>query len=263
MDYKARLEFLCDCVREAYGEVSQAEMRVSDKGAFDNVTNFDTGIEKILIDRISARYPDDMIISEEFNSKNEYLSENGASAGGAWVIDPIDGTVNMAHGNKLFGVQCAYMYGGETQASLIYLPVFGEWFTAIKGEGAYLNGDRILVMRRDFQNAMVTLGDFSHKSELHASQQYALIERLYRVVGKLRLFGAASVDFAFLAAGRTDGMIMFTRNIWDIAPGLLIAKEAGAIIGNFEGKPYDFCRDSIVAAATQEMFDLMTGRETE
>ncbi|MEG1663424.1 MAG: inositol monophosphatase family protein, partial [Clostridia bacterium] len=101
------------------------------------------------------------------------------------------------------------------------------------------------------------LGDFSHRSEKQAEEQFELIGRLYKKIGKLRLFGAASIDFAFIASGRTDGMIMFTKNLWDIAPGWLLVAEAGAKVTNLDGESYQFGMDEIVVTATDEMLKIM------
>lgn len=250
MKHSKEIEFMKTAVERAYAEISREEMRVTDKGEFDSVTNLDYGMEKVLLAMLKESFPDDRVVSEEFNTDNEL-------GGRCWTIDPIDGTVNMAHNTNMYGVQIAFLIDQSVEASLIYLPCYNEMYTAVRGEGAFCNGKRVCVAKRRLGNCMVSLGDFSHRKPVQSEQQMRLVERLRTKVSKLRLYGAACVDFAFLASGRTDAMIMFTKHLWDIAPGWLLSEEAGAKVVNLKGEAYTFGDDEILAIANEELAQLM------
>ncbi len=252
MRYFDELELMKSAVVEAWEIFKNEEMNVSDKGAYDLVTNIDKDMERFISARIREKFPADKIVGEEFNA------EYGLPTGRAWVIDPVDGTVNMAHGLGIYGVQVAFFDGGEVVASLIYLPTFGETYTAVKGEGAYLNGKRTHVRERSLNNAMVSIGDCSHKPQYIQDIKDCVEGKLKPKIGKFRNFGAASFDFACLASGRTDGYILFTKNLWDIYPGLLVSAEAGAKIVSPTGEDYDYYRDEgICALAGSALVDVL------
>ncbi len=241
-------EYVC----RAWEIFGSEEMDVSDKGAYDCVTNIDKDMEKYLSDRIRETFRGDKIVGEEFSA--EYAIPDGR----AWIIDPVDGTVNMSHGLGLYGVQIGFFDGGEIAASLIYLPTFGEIYTAVRGEGAYLNGKRTFVNVRSLNSSMVSIGDCSHKPQYIQDIKDGVVGKLQPKIGKFRNFGAASFDFACLASGRTDGYILFTKNLWDIYPGLLISMEAGAKIVSPYGEDYDYYRDEgVCALASDALVDVL------
>ena len=119
-----------------------------------------------------------------------------------------------------------------------------------------LNDVRIRVSGRSAEDAVISVGDYSHKTEAHAKGQIARVGYLYDRVSKLRHFGAASVDFAWFASGRTDAFMMYTRNLWDILPGWLIAEEAGGIALSVNGGPYRPGEDGIVVCASSSVAEL-------
>lgn len=252
MSYEKEKQLLTAAVLDAWDTFKDAPKEIKSKGAFDCVTNVDFGMERFITAHILREFPADRIIGEEFSP------EQGIPQDRAWVLDPIDGTVNFSHGLNLFGVQCALFEGGEAVLSVIYIPHLNETYTAVKGEGAYLNGKRIKVIERPLDSAMISVGDYSHKRDENAETQLRLVERIYDKVGKLRHFGAASIDFTNLASGRTDGFIMFTKNLWDIYPGVLLCAEAGATVCAPDGSPYDYATSAGVAVvAGQELVNLL------
>lgn len=250
-DFKRELDFLSQTVRVAWDRFKDKTPSVRSKGAFDCVTDIDLGMEEFISAAINANFPNDVVVGEEFNPLTVL------PMGRVWTIDPIDGTVNMAHSIDMYGVQCALVLDKRPVVSVIYLPMFDEFYQASVGGGAYCNGEKISVQKRPLDSSVVVLGDYSHKTERHALGQIEFVRRIFDRVGKLRHLGAASVDFAWLAAGKADGFMMYTRNLWDLCPGLILAAEAGAKICAQDGSEYKFGCEGMVAASTDELQELM------
>jgi len=248
--YASELALIREMLPEAYRLFGSPDhAAVMDKSAFDLVTEVDLRIEQYLISRIRAAFPGDAILSEETLSTT-------AVTGRTWTIDPIDGTSNMAGGLPLFGVQCALYDGEEIAAAGIYLPRLSELFCAEKGQGAFLNGERLSVRSQDAEHSLVSFGDFPHARPEEAREEFALMQRLAPRIARIRMFGSACIDFAFLAAGRTQGTVIFTRNRWDLAPGLLMAQEAGAVIRSPEGRYTPEAR-AVIACADERLWQLI------
>lgn len=253
-DGKKELAFLCRIVKDAWKSCGGAALHTRAKGTFDLVTDVDFAMEKFITSAIESEFSGDCVVGEELNPLREL------PLGRSWTVDPIDGTVNMAHGLPLFGVQCAFCIDGEPLAAVIFLPRFDELYTALKGGGVRLNGEAVSVAAVPVREAVVSVGDYSHKTASHAERQVRLVTEVYDEVAKLRHFGAASVDFAWFAAGRTNGFVMFTRNLWDLVPGVLMAKEAGGVVRSVNGGEYRFSEEGVVVAATEEIANKFAGR---
>ena len=253
MDFTKELEFITTHIRQAFGQFAQAGAQdVRQKCAFDLVTEVDVNIERFLTDAIQTAFPGDHIHAEE-------LSNTQPVTGRTWVIDPIDGTCNFAHGIPTYGIQCCLFVDGDPQLAVIYLPQQEEMYTAVAGQGCWLNGEKVTVNAAvTAQNALISLGDFTHKSDRLAALQYRAMGYLYPRVAKLRMYGAASVDCAWFVGGRLSATVFTTRNLWDIAPGILMAREAGGIVLNLKGEPYQFTDEGVMLAANREMAHLMT-----
>lgn len=206
-------EFIQRIVREAK-ELLSRDFAVYTKGSEgDLVTDADYLVERFLIEKIQAEYPDFAIISEEFNP-DAAISEN------CFIIDPIDGTKNFANGLPLWGIQIACRKNGGTIASVISMPALKEFYFADES-GAYLNGEKISVREVSILNAFYAVigGDVIEAAT--KMQKYGSTHRV---------FGAACVAFAFLAAGRMHGVSFRAENPWDFEPGLFLAKQAGAVV---------------------------------
>lgn len=253
-DGKKELAFLSRIVKEAWKACGGADLHTRAKGTFDLVTDVDFAMEKFISSAIESEFGGDCVVGEELNPLREL------PAGRSWTVDPIDGTVNMAHGLPLFGVQCAFCIDGMPLASVIFLPRFDELYTALKGGGVRLNGEAVSVSKAPLRDAVVSVGDYSHRTAAHAERQAQLVGKVYDKVAKLRHFGAASVDFSWFAAGRTNGFVMFTRNLWDLVPGVLMSEEAGGVVRSVNGGKYDFSEEGVVVAATEEIADEFSGR---
>ena len=253
-DGKKELAFLSRIVKEAWKVCGGADLHTRAKGTFDLVTDVDFAMEKFISSAIESEFGGDCVVGEELNPLREL------PAGRSWTVDPIDGTVNMAHGLPLFGVQCAFCIDGTPLASVIFLPRFDELYTALKGGGVRLNGEAVSVSKAPLRDAVVSVGDYSHRTAAHAERQAQLVGKVYDKVAKLRHFGAASVDFSWFAAGRTNGFVVFARNLWDRGPGVLMSEEAGGVVRSVNGDKYDFSEEGVVVAATEEIADEFAGR---
>ncbi len=220
------LDVLVSAVRKAAGIVIAGDRSAEEKftliGSYDVVTDSDIRAENSIIEDIRREFPDDTIISEETNP-------NAKLANRCWAIDPIDGTMNYSRGIPFFGIQGCFMENGVPKASAIYLPVFDEMFTA-SDEGAFLNGNRIHTCDpRPLNQCLMSTGDFSRRSQQFRDAQASVFHDCYSDIARFKVFGAACVDFTYLAAGRTDIHLRFLNKIWDFMPGMYIAEKAGAI----------------------------------
>ena len=253
MVYTKELEFITTHIRLAFDRFAvSGPADVRQKSAFDLVTEVDVQIESYLTEKILDAFPGDRIHAEELHNSQPI-------EGRTWVIDPIDGTVNFAHSIPTYGIQCCLFQDSEPKLSVIYLPMQQEMYTAIAGSGCYLNGEKVTVDSAvTAQNAVISLGDFTHKSDRLAALQYGAVGYLYPRVAKLRMYGAASVDCAWLVAGRLSATVFTTRNLWDIAPGILMTKEAGGIVLGLDGEPYDFTKEGVILCANTEIAGLMS-----
>ena len=252
MSYEKELQFITEKIKAAYGRFAvSGPQDVRSKSAFDLVTEVDVNIERFLTDAILSAFPGDKIHAEEMSSTQEIT-------GRTWVIDPIDGTNNFAHDIPTFGIQCCLFDGGTPKMAVIWLPRQDELYTAIEGQGCFLNGKQVSV-NKDFtaDTAVISVGDFTHKSDRLAALQYKAVGYLYPRVAKLRMYGAASVDYAWFVSGRLAATVFTTRNLWDIAPGILLSQESGAIIMGLDGKPYDYSKEGVMLAANEEIANLM------
>ena len=252
MSYEKELQFITEKIKAAYGRFAvSGPQDVRSKSAFDLVTEVDVNIERFLTDAILSAFPGDKIHAEEMSSTQEIT-------GRTWVIDPIDGTNNFAHDIPTFGIQCCLFDGGTPKMAVIWLPRQDELYTAIEGRGCFLNGKQVTV-NKDFtaDTAVISVGDFTHKSDRLAALQYKAVGYLYPRVAKLRMYGAASVDYAWFVSGRLAATAFTTRNLWDIAPGILLSQEAGAIIMGLDGKPCDYSKEGVMLAANEEIATLM------
>ena len=253
MKYTAELSFITEKIKEAYDRFAASGPKdIRSKSAFDLVTEVDVNIEKFLTDAILSAFPGDKIHAEELSSSQEII-------GRTWVIDPIDGTCNFAHNIPTYGIQCCLFDDGQPKMAVIYLPCQAELYTAAEGEGCFLNGRKVTVDKSVTANtAVISVGDFTHKSDRLAALQYMAVGYLYPRVAKLRMYGAASVDYAWFVSGRLSATVFTTRNLWDIAPGILMSREAGAIVTGLDGEPYDFSKEGVMLAANEEIATLMT-----
>lgn len=206
------------------------------KGTRDLVTEADLECDRLIRERLRAQFPDHDLLSEE-----EGMLDQGSDY--RWIIDPIDGTVNYAHGIPLWGVSVGLSRGGSMLCGAVYLPVFDELYTAVAGGGARLNGSllRVSTVEKTLP-AIVSHGDFNVGSEdardgLNAANRKAQ-ERLVASVQRVKCLGSAVVEGAYVACGRFDGYAMTSLNPWDVAVTSLLVTEAGGRVTDLRGAPW-------------------------
>lgn len=206
---------------------------VDNKDTINNlVTEVDKHSEKVIIDIIKERFPTHSIISEE---EGEMIQESDYQ----WIIDPIDGTVNFAHGIPICCVSIGVKYKNDMLFGAVYNPMLNELFFAEKGKGAYLNDKKISVSTKtEFRKACLVTG-FPYKWPKTYEHPIKVFERFIMEGLPVRRLGSAAIDLCWVACGRFDGFWEYNLNPWDIAAGYLIVEEAGGRITNFDGDPYD------------------------
>ena len=196
-----------------FGEIEK--LQVLKKSPSDFVTNSDIKVEKIIIDELEKARPNFSFISEEKGIKKNKDINN------TWIIDPIDGTVNFLHGIPHFAISIALKSNDEIVSGLIYDPIKDEMFYAEKNSGAFLNNQRMRVSNKNnLDDCLFAIGGKSI-NELDFAN---------------RRSGSASLDLAYVAAGRYDGFFQKNLNLWDIAAGIILVQEAGGIIDNLDLK---------------------------
>jgi len=194
-----------------FGEIEK--LQVSIKGPTDFVSNADLKAEKIIIEELKKARPYYSIISEEDGSENNKDKDH------TWIIDPIDGTTNFLHGVPHFAISIALKYGNEIISGLIYDPIKDEMFYAEKDSGAFFNNQRIRVSKKKELNSCLFATGGVAKNEVDLP---------------LRKSGSAALDIAYVAAGRYDGYFQNDLNLWDIAAGIILVKEAGGMINEID-----------------------------
>jgi myo-inositol-1(or 4)-monophosphatase len=204
------------------------EVKITAKGQNDFVTDVDQKSELIIIETLSASYPDHGFLGEEYGEKvgDEHT----------WIIDPIDGTTNFIHGYPHFCISLALKIHDRIEHALIYDPIRDDLYTATRGSGAFLNEHRIRVKQsKTLSESLVGLS-FSKR---HLPKRIeGVIHEIAESAGGIRRGGSAALDLAYVAAGRLDASYQFGMKLWDIAAGGLIVSEAGGLVQDTSGKDY-------------------------
>ena len=211
-----------------FGEIEK--LQVSLKGPGDFVTASDKKVEKILINELQKARPSYSILSEEIGQINNDKSFK-------WIIDPIDGTANFLHGIPHFAISIGLEHDGEIICGIVYDPIKDEMFVAEKGNGSYLNNQRMRVSSRSkLKDCIVFTGGpkLESKNKELALEEYKKFSS--KILIPIRKLGSASLDMAYVAAGRCDGFWQRNLNYWDIAAGIVLVKEAGGFVTDFEGE---------------------------
>lgn len=196
----------------------------------DVVTAADKASEKVIIDFIKTHYPSHSILSEEMGS------EQGASDY-RWIIDPLDGTTNFSNGLPLFSVSIGVECRGEMIVGVVYAPYLKELFHAVKGNGAYLNGNPITPSAKSSLSQAVVATGFPVDKDRNPDNNLDNVARVLPRVRGMRRLGSAAIDLCYVAAGFLDGYWELNLHEWDVAAARLIVKEAGGTYASFrEGR---------------------------
>ncbi len=252
---------VCEKAARAAGEVLlewRGRFAVREKGPTDLVTEADLAAERRVRDVISVEFPDHRILGEE-------EAEGDAAASGhspyRWLVDPLDGTTNYVHQLPIYGVSIALESAGQILAATVYNPVDEECYVASAGRGAYLNGSRLAPS--DAARLREALVAVSFGTPVAAeSAEVARFLEILPVCQAVRRLGSSALNLCYLAAGRLDAYWATTAKIWDVAAGILIAQEAGAVVSGIDGGPLVLDRPRFAAAATEPLHKELIDRLT-
>ena len=224
---------------------------VDEKQAKDYVTEVDRAAEQTIVNAILKAFPNHGILGEE----GSRIQGTGEGADYQWIIDPLDGTTNFVRGIPHFAVSIACKYRGRLEHAVIIDPVRQEEFTASRGRGAALNGRRIRVsQRRGLEGALLGTGFPFRDEQLDGLENYlGMFRALTGQTAGIRRAGAASLDLAYVAAGRFDAFWEFGLSEWDMAAGALLIQEAGGLVSDFNGG-HDFLEKGHLVAGNAKCF---------
>jgi myo-inositol-1(or 4)-monophosphatase len=226
---------------ELLREMAKDRHQVTLKGDIDLVTEVDVKSEALIVQEIRRRYPDHGILAEESGADRE-------DAEYLWIVDPLDGTTNYAHGFPIYAVSIGLERRGEVIAGVVYDPNLDELFTAEKGSGAFLNGEPIHVSPVDQLDKSLLATGFPYYYREEPEKILRLFTEFSLCSQGIRRAGAAAIDFVALACGRFDGYWEYGIKPWDMAAGSLIASEAGARLSNIEGGDFDIRVPQVLAS---------------
>jgi myo-inositol-1(or 4)-monophosphatase len=215
------------------------------------VSEADKESEKVIADYLKKHFPDIEFLGEESYAAGEKVQWQTAGLKGRWILDPLDGTTNYVHRFPIFCISLGLEVDGRIQLAIIDVPILKETYTAIRGQGAFVNGKRMSVSKTtEFRNAFLATG-FVAEHEHIISEQLKIFDSIVRKCRGVRRPGAAAYDLCQVARGVFDGY--WERNIqpWDAAAGILLVEEAGGVITTYRGEKYDPYKNSIIAGNPQ------------
>lgn len=211
------------------------------KGDKDLVTEVDRESERLIVQQLLNRFPHHSILAEEGSCPHRESPL-------CWVIDPLDGTTNFAHGFPWFCVSIALEAEGELVVGVIFNPIHDELFTATRGGGAFLNGRPLQVSGRSPLKETLLATGFPYDCATDPANNFDNFMAFQRTARGIRRAGAAALDLAGVAAGRLDGFWELKLKPWDVAAGVLMVREAGGMVSGFDGSAYSICNNRIVAS---------------
>lgn len=226
--------------------VWRGSKRVEYKGPVDLVTETDREIEAMIVERIRHAFPDHLIVAEEASAGARL--QRPAADRWAWYLDPLDGTVNFAHGHPHFCVSLALAHGPDLQLGIVHDPVRDETWFAQRGRGATLNGVPIAVSAvTDLGEALLATG-FPYDRRVHTDFYLGFVADFMRRVCDVRRAGSAALDLCYVACGRVDGFWEWQLKPWDTAAASLIVREAGGTVSDFRGGAFDVYGEQTLAS---------------
>ncbi len=228
---------------EVLRELYEKPHRVRYKGAIDLVTEADTASEEVIKKILARRHPDVAIMAEESSSPDQKEME-----GPVWIVDPLDGTTNFAHGFPWFCVSIAFYRRGGAEVGVIYCPMQDELFCGIRGVGAWLNGKPISVSTVEALSQSLLATGFPYDVQKDPDQVVKPLRRMLLNAQGIRRAGAAAMDLAYVACGRLDGFWELKLKPWDTAAGQLLVEEAGGRVTDFRGRTYNPFLKEILAS---------------
>ena len=244
------------------GDVQMAhfgrQMRVDKKGAIDLVTEIDLQIERDFRTMVAERFPGHVVLGEEFSSADD----RATTAEFCWVLDPIDGTTNFAHGLPIFCSSLALEINGEAVVGAVYDPNRRELFTAERGAGAWMNGVPIRVSSAGTLLDSLLVTGFHYSIHKEPEELMGLFSEFITRARAVRRLGSAAIDLCYVAAGRFDGFWEQKLQPWDVSAGALIVQEAGGHVSTASGEPFRSRLGSVLATnglVHAEMLETISG----
>jgi myo-inositol-1(or 4)-monophosphatase len=215
-----------------------------------------------IADKLSEKTLDEFFLRAA--PSHGFLGEEGAmrvAAPGAptWIVDPLDGTMNFAHGLPVFCVSVAAVVDGAPQVGVVHDPSRGEVFSAIRGVGAWMNGNTIAVSDRENLGEALLATGFPYDRRAQADRYLAYFKSYMCAAHGIRRMGAAALDLAWVAAGRVDGFWEFGLKPWDVAAGSLLVEAAGGVVSDLSGQPFALEGPSILAANARVHAEMLSG----
>ncbi len=237
-------------IRDGFGKQFSIEFKTNESNL---VTDIDKASEELILNFISKNYPDHNILAEEYGevkNNSEYL----------WVVDPLDGTTNFAHGLPIFSVSIGVQNQGETTAGVVYDVMQDIVYSAEAGKGAYFNANRLKVSKNDNLRRSVLVTGFPYNISENPDAALEKFVALTKNSRGMRRLGSAAIDFCYVAKGVFDGFWEVYLHPWDICAGKLILEESGGIVTDFQGNPIDIYSKKILATNRlihKQMMDIM------
>ncbi|MFQ5571692.1 MAG: inositol monophosphatase family protein [Rhodothermales bacterium] len=220
------------------------EEQIQQKGVHDLVTEVDEASQALITRVLGEAFPAYTVLAEEGTEEGAMMD---TVEGHRWIIDPIDGTTNFAHGVPPYAVSIALQRGAEVMVGVVLDVAREELFTAIRGGGTYHNGARVAVSRRDALGDSLLATGFPYRAFDHVESYLEVFRQAIHAARGVRRHGAASIDLAYVACGRFDGFFETGLNAWDVAAGLLLVEEAGGCVTDYRNRPNPLFERQILA----------------
>ncbi len=228
------------------GKLKKVEEKSSSS---DLVSEADYESQKLIEKLLRENYPGYEVVGEESYSKKDLRN------GKIFLVDPLDGSLNYVSGLPFYSVSIARMVDGEVVEGVVYLPETDEMFHSVKGEGSYLNGEKLESGDKEFEKSLIVTGwPYDHDGTLWT---YKAIEVVNEKVREIRILGSCAAELSYLAAGRIDGYFEIGLGPWDLAAGYLIATEAGAVVSSISRDGFNLELGEVVAGKPSVFEDLL------
>lgn len=224
------------------------------------VSEADKTSEKVIIDVLKKEFPGSEVLGEESDAAGLKVAAGRGGPQGRWILDPLDGTTNYIHRFPIFCISLALEVDGDLKLAVIDVPMLGETYTAIRGEGAYVNGRRLRVSTTEILEDSLLATGFFPDDKAALQEQIDLFSRIVGDVRGVRRAGAAAYDMTQVAAGVFEGFWEKNLKPWDVAAGQLLVEEAGGVVMTYDGKPHDpysynvICGNSAIARQISQRF---------
>lgn len=246
-----------DLLKQHFGQV----LHVEEKLKAGWVTEADKNSEKLIISQIKQKYSQHLILAEEGGgmSMKDYksLSKKGFPDQALWLIDPLDGTTNFVKGLPLFTVSIGVHWGGVGVLGCVYQPMTGEMFLGVRGKGVFFNGQKVVPSSVSGLEKAVLATGFSYQDEIsERDRELGVFSKMSKQTKAIRRFGSAALDLAYVACGKFDGFWEEGLAPWDTAAGCVLIEEAGGLVTNKDGQPFQ-PHDPFIVASSRDLHPIL------